>query len=169
MKHNLKSQSGFTLVEVLVSTVILSLGLLGLAGMQTTSMRYNQDAYLRSQAVTVANDIIDRMRTNQDGVVAGNYDAIDSRNDAPADQGCAVTPCTAIQIASQDIREWTDHFQDVYALGDAYTPTLPSGAFGTVTNNAGTYSVVITWTEMATLHTDAGNPATKTFTITMVL
>ncbi len=169
MKHNIKSQSGFTLVEVLVSTVILSLGLLGLAGMQTTSMRYNQDAYLRSQAVAVANDIIDRMRTNQDGVIAGNYDVIDSRNDVPADQGCAAAPCTAIQIANQDIREWTDHFQDVYALGAAYTPTLPNGAFGTVTNNAGTFSVVISWTEMATRHTDAGNPATKTFTITMVL
>ncbi len=169
MKHNLKSQSGFTLVEVLVATVVLSLGLLGLAGMQTASMRYNQDAYLRSQAVAVANDIIDRMRTNQNGVIAGHYDAVDSRNDIPGDQGCADAPCTAEQIASQDIREWTDHFRDVYALGTAYAPTLPAGAFGTVTNNASTYTVVITWNEMGAMNSTENDSTTQTFTITMVL
>ncbi len=169
MKKNLTSQTGFTLVEVLVATVILSLGLLGLAGMQTASMRYNQGAYLRSQATVVANDIIDRMRTNQDGVTTGNYDALDSRDDAPDDQGCATAPCTSAQIASQDIREWTDHFQDVYGLGAAYTPTLPTGAFGTVINNANTYSVTVTWSEMEAMHADADSSPTKTLTITTVL
>ncbi len=169
MKHNITSQSGFTLVEVLVATVVLSLGLLGLAGMQTASMRYNQDAYIRSQAVAVANDIIDRMRTNQDGVIAGNYDAVDSRNAVPGDQGCSTAPCTSAQIASQDIREWTDHFQDVYGLGTAYAPTLPAGAFGTVTNNAGTYSVVITWNETGALNSTGDDSTTQTFTIEMVL
>ena len=169
MKQNPKSQAGFTLIEVLVATVILSLGLLGLAGMQTAAMRYNQSAYFRSQAVAVANDIIDRMRTNQTGTSGSYYDAITTNDDAPADQGCSNAACTAAQVASQDIREWTDHFSDVYGLGTAYTPTLPSGSSGTVTKNADTYAVTITWTEVETMYADDNTSPTKTLTINTVL
>ncbi len=66
--------SGYTLVEVLVAVVILSVGLLGLAGMQARGMRNSHDAYLRSQAAILAYDIADRMRANRDAALAGDYD-----------------------------------------------------------------------------------------------
>ncbi len=57
-----KQQQGFTLIEVLVAVVVLSIGLLGLAGLQTTGLRNNQSAYYASQAAIYANDIFERMR-----------------------------------------------------------------------------------------------------------
>ena len=63
--YTLKNNRGFTLVEVLVAVVILSIGLLAVAGMQTTSLRGGNSALLRSQAVLGAEDILDRMRANR--------------------------------------------------------------------------------------------------------
>lgn len=68
------SQRGFSLVEVLVALVILSIGMLGLAGMQTRSLRDNHGSLMRSQATTAANDIIDRMRANPVQTRLGLYD-----------------------------------------------------------------------------------------------
>ncbi len=62
---------GFTLLEVLVAMVVLSVGLLGLSGLQTSSLRNNHSAFLRSQATLVSNDIIDRMRANRDSAIGG--------------------------------------------------------------------------------------------------
>jgi len=57
---------GFTLVEVLVTVVVISVGLLGIAALQTTSLRSNHESYLRTQATAFADDIIDRIRSNRD-------------------------------------------------------------------------------------------------------
>ena len=103
-----KFSQGATMVEILVSILILSLGLLGVAGLQTTGLKSNQSAYLRSQATHVASDIIDRMRSNPDGVSQGNYDNINS-NSVPADPSCisSAAGCTSADLAQHDIREWS--------------------------------------------------------------
>lgn len=62
---------GFTLLEVLVALTIMSIGLLGLASMLTKGMRFNHQAYVRTQSTYIAYDIIDRIRAN--GSNAGNY------------------------------------------------------------------------------------------------
>lgn len=72
--RGLRRRSGFTLLEVLVAMVVLSVGLLGLSGLQTTSLRNNQSALLRSQATLVSKDIIDRMRANRASAIGGDYD-----------------------------------------------------------------------------------------------
>lgn len=66
-------QRGATLIEVLVAIVILSVGLLGLAGLQTISVQSNYSAYYRSQASILAADITDRMRANRKPALAGAY------------------------------------------------------------------------------------------------
>jgi len=58
-------QSGFTLLEVLVAILVLSIGLLGLAGLMASSIRNNHSAYQRTQATWLAYDMIDRMRVNR--------------------------------------------------------------------------------------------------------
>ncbi|MDQ7072937.1 MAG: type IV pilus modification protein PilV [Gammaproteobacteria bacterium] len=58
--------TGFTLVEVLVTVVILSLGLLGLAGLQLSSLRDNTSAEQRGKAAQLVYDMVDRMRTSRD-------------------------------------------------------------------------------------------------------
>ncbi len=63
-----------TLIEVLVTLVIISVGLLGVAALQITTVRNNQDAYVRSQAAMLAGDMLDRMRANRTDT-AGNSKA----------------------------------------------------------------------------------------------
>jgi type IV pilus assembly protein PilV len=58
-------QHGFSLLEALITLLIISLGLLGIAGIIANSLKVNQGAYVRSQASWLANDIIDRMRANR--------------------------------------------------------------------------------------------------------
>src|SRR5690606_37489064 len=66
--------AGFTLIEVLVALIVLSIGLLGLAALQIQSIKHNTDAYFRTQATLLAYDIIDRMRANSAAVSAGIYE-----------------------------------------------------------------------------------------------
>jgi type IV pilus assembly protein PilV len=68
-----KSQRGTTLIETLVALVVLSVGLLGIAALQMTSLRNNRGAHLRSQAQVLAYDIADRMRANRNAAQANAY------------------------------------------------------------------------------------------------
>ena len=65
MTYRLSSrQSGFSLIEVLVAVLVLSVGLLGMAALMASSMRNNQSANFRTQATNLAYDYIDMMRAN---------------------------------------------------------------------------------------------------------
>jgi type IV pilus assembly protein PilV len=113
-KHN----NGFTLVEILITVLILSIGLLGLAGLQVNSMKSNHSSYLRTQATIMAYDIIDRMRANPTAVTAGDYEAKGAYtvttsstpytvNAPTATAGCSTTTgCTTTQMANTDINQW---------------------------------------------------------------
>lgn len=102
-----KIQNGFTLLEVLVTMVILSLGLLGFAGLQMASLKNSASAYQRTQATILAYDIIDRMRANRVQAVAGAYNiAIGS---PPASAG----------VAGDDLVDWKDLIENALPGGDA--------------------------------------------------
>lgn len=98
-----QGESGFTLLEVLVAVVILSIGLLGLAGLQATSLRNNQDALTRSHEALLAYDMIDRMRANIPGVNAGDYHLPTSTQDTDC---TTTTGCTPDEMADHDYFEW---------------------------------------------------------------
>jgi type IV pilus assembly protein PilV len=66
--------AGFTLIEALVALVVLSVGLLGVAGLQLSGLRYNMSAGSRTQASYLANDVLDRMRANLTSARKGDYD-----------------------------------------------------------------------------------------------
>ena len=137
----MNKNAGFTLIEVLIAMVVLAVGLLGLAGLQVTSLRNNQSAYNRSQATQLAYDLADRMRANSS--VGGNYLTTFM---APTAATCATsdTPCTACtsvaklctppQLAVKDLFEWNN----------ALTSTLPSGT-GTITITGAIYTISVNW------------------------
>ena len=101
--HKTHNNAGFSLIEVLITVIVLSVGLLGLAGMQAFGLRNNQEAYMRSQATILASDIAERMRANTLGVDAGHYNL----GTATAVAACTTTAgCTAQQLAQQDLFEW---------------------------------------------------------------
>lgn len=72
--HPPMRQRGATLIEVLIAIVVLSIGLLGLAGLQVTSVQSNHSAYYRSQATLLAYDLADRMRANRTAALTSAYE-----------------------------------------------------------------------------------------------
>jgi len=150
MNKNKRTMRGFTLIEVLVTLVVLAIGLLGLAGLQTTSLKHNNNAYQRTQATFLAYDILDRMRANPMGIEGGNYDAIDTGT-TPTSPACIDTSCTPAQLATNDVSEWAARL----------TTVLPSGRgviAGTVPNAP--FTVTVMWDDMRTGATGTNcNPA----------
>lgn len=160
---------GFTLLEVMVALLILSIGLLGLAALQLTGMRFNTDAYTRTQATIFAYDIIDRIRANPVGRINGNYNVPDTAAAdaavlaysacAAAGCNCDVAACNSANVALYDLGKW---YNAQFVLDD---PTVnPEGPLrglpGTGTgNNRATISVV------NPLPPGAPGPATVTVTI----
>lgn len=116
-------QSGFTLIEVMVAVVVLSIGLLGLAGLQATGLRHNQSASFRSTATVLAYDIADAMRANATDAVNKNYD-IAMTDPKP----------TGAAIYQQDLNNWINEL----AL------RLPSGDGAVSVNNA-MMTVTVQW------------------------
>lgn len=135
-----KCQAGFTLIEVLVAIVVLSLGLLGLAGLHAATLRNNQVAYYRSIAIQQSYDMADRIRANQLGAAAGAYDALD--NSIPADPDCITNSCDPAQLAQADHSLWNNNNDRL----------LPGGA-GTVNRAGSEYVIVVSWSEK----TEAGS------------
>ena len=66
-------QQGFSMVEVLVTMVIIAFGLLGVAGLLTAGLRNNQSSQLRTQASILAYDMAERMRANRAAALSGQY------------------------------------------------------------------------------------------------
>jgi type IV pilus assembly protein PilV len=97
-------QAGISLIEMLIALLVLSFGLLGMAGLQTYALRNNNNAYYRSQASELANDIVDRMRANRPAAVG---DApVQATIPASAYNVAIGTAPTGGTIAAQDLREW---------------------------------------------------------------
>lgn len=122
-------QCGFTLLEVLVALLVLSIGLLGLASLQATTSRFNYGAFLRSQATSLAYDMADRMRANRDEALAGSYDVATFPSPAPV---CgAVAGAT---VAARDISGWQS----------AAACALPEG-MGRIVRNGTMVTIGISW------------------------
>lgn len=99
---------GVTLIEVLVTMVIVAVGLLGLAGMQVRGLSIQKDAHGRAIATQLALDIADRMRSNV-GAVA-DYRFVTAyptgAYTAPGAPNCEAGVCTATQQAQFDVDRW---------------------------------------------------------------
>ncbi len=139
---NRKHSAGFTMLEVLITMVILSIGLLGLAGLQANGLKSNHQAYMRTQATLLAYDMSDRMRANMAGVNAGNYDDISGKATAT---DCAAIECTPAAMALYDTEQWNV----------ANDVKLPSGQ-GTVSVASGIHTIIIMWDDERTGKTGTG-------------
>ncbi len=123
-KHNGDFQrsrldGGFTLLEVMVAAVVLSVGLLSLAGLQVIGLRTGHSSYLRTQATIQSYDIIDRMRANEFGVTNGDYNQPTQAGSAGTeDTNCeAVNGCSTASMAAHDLFRWNQAIVDVLPGG----------------------------------------------------
>jgi type IV pilus assembly protein PilV len=130
-RHNPGTVRGFGLIEVLVAVLILSIGLLGLASLQTNGMRFNHTSYLRTQATVLAYDIVDAMRANR-GTAAKSETALGGAYQTNYTDGVP----TGSSIAEADLRNWKT----------LLTTLLPTGR-GQISQNGRLFTINVEWTE----------------------
>ena len=140
-------QSGFSLLEVLVAVLIMSIGLAGLAGMQALGVKNNHSAYHRSQATVLAYDMADRMRANTSTV--GNYlTSHMTLTSANIQADCQSTSgCTAVNLAKNDLYEWRT----------ALNAALPFPT-GEITLAGTIYTINVSWDDDRTGAVDVDDP-----------
>ncbi|MBX2849677.1 MAG: type IV pilus modification protein PilV [Acidiferrobacterales bacterium] len=114
------SQSGFSLIEVLVTVVVMAIGSLGIAALQIAGLNYSSGAYARTQAVLLSDDIINRMKINRaealneaaDGSLGtagdSNYYFPTLSSTFTPSKNCVTTttPCTPAELAEYDRSAW---------------------------------------------------------------
>ena len=186
---------GFTLLEVLVTLLIVSIGFLGLAGLQVTGLRSNLSADARGQASLMVNDIIERMRANPLGVQNSTasednaYAAINSAaitcNSLP-DPFCSnyndgtatnAANCTPKQMATFDAWVWycgmpvasggrAGGIRNWLVNGSATVSCVDNdNTDGDACTEGSSYQITVNWQEAST---DRNNPGTVTQTITTI-
>jgi type IV pilus assembly protein PilV len=130
----IKRVGGFTLVEVLIALIILSVGMLGIAGLYVHSMQAGRTSLFRHHAVTLAGDVADRIRANPRAAIAYSQ--------AGANNNCVNggIDCTPAQMAANDIDLWEQQAAD----------TLPNGTVTVDFDNGvlpPTYQITVAWDE----------------------
>jgi len=128
------AQAGFTLVEVLIALVVMSIGMLGIAGLYVQSMQAGRTSMLHHNAITMAGDVADRIRANPRAGAA--YAGAGANNNCVS----GGINCTPDQMAANDIFLW-----QLQAAN-----TLPNGTVTIVFNNAvlpPTYQITVAWQE----------------------
>ena len=120
--HGARFSRGVSLIEILITVLILAIGLLGLAGLQATSLRNNQSAYVRTQATYLAYEITDAMRANITVARAGGYNI--GYGASPAGSGIALTDLTA----------WRNRVSTILPVGDSQ-----------ITQNGTTFTISVHW------------------------
>lgn len=138
---------GFSLIEVLIALVILSVGLLGIAAMVSVSMKSKNGSYLRTQALALSSAILDRMRANHDTAVSNNYDGSTAPTSPTSCNGTLAggVNCTPAQIAQMDLYEW--HTELLNLLGSDATYSITTQG---VTQEYNKVTVTISWNDSPT-------------------
>ena len=169
---------GFTLIEVLVSLVILSIGLLGIAKLMFVSSHANDSAYLRSQATALAYEILDNMRGNRQEAIAGTYQtgfAATATTTLPLGFSCdgIAAQCTTTNLALFDVYQWKLRLNTASVPpGTPPIGALPNGkgSVAVATSNAQTtVTIVVSWDDTVAQTTFGEVVAPETVTLETLL
>ncbi len=152
--------TGFTLIEVLISMLVIAIGLLGLAGIQMTGLRNNLSSYQRSQATQLAYEIADRMRANTaDAQLYSNSVYQTANINGASSQGTCIAvagACTPALMARHDLFEWKRKL-DTLPGRTGQIAVLPNGAVASVPPNPPTvafYRITVSWMDDRTNNTN---------------
>ncbi|SHG20250.1 type IV pilus assembly protein PilV [Microbulbifer donghaiensis] len=157
----MKQQTGATMIEILVTILVLAVGLLGLSATQVMSLKNGNNAHHRYMAALAAHEMAERMRANPDGLELGSYDGetVDGSETTP---NCSATlSCSAGDLADLDLYDW----------GQVISDNLPSGT-GQITRAVRTVTLTVSWNEQHTGEnrgTAAGGLENSTFEMVVEL
>ena len=169
MRHPMRISrvAGFSLIEMLVSLVIMSVGLLGVAKLSLGTVQSNDSALMRSQATAMVQQIIEDMRANQVQALAGAYNIAvgASPGTAPA---CFDAACGVSSVVTYDLAKWKGLLSSNLPSGDGSilvaTETNPLTG-GTET----TATVTVQWDDSVAMQTFGETAGTKTLTVETML
>lgn len=99
-------QRGASLVEVLIAVLILAVGLLGYASVQSEALKLNSEALQQARASTLADDWFERLRANGDWALNSNDYLFDNPPNSPSAPSCAAQSCSPAQLARYDLHQW---------------------------------------------------------------
>ena len=105
-------QTGFSLIEVLIALLVLSVGMLGVAGLYAQGIQAGRTSVWHHNAVTLAGDIAERIRANPEAGTAYEGRALEN------DCGSGVRDCDAVEMAGHDILLWQQQAADTLPAGD---------------------------------------------------
>ncbi len=149
-----------------MALAVLSIGLLGMAGMQLFSLSSNRDAYMRTQATYFAYDMVDKIRANRDEALVGGYNT--ALNAIPAFINCQTTTadCSPSQLANFDVLQWKcalgAYAGNAACIAPHNLTTILPGGDGSVTRNGNEITVTVQWLER-------GNPNPESITVLVEL
>lgn len=135
---NSKGQFGFTLIEAMVSLVVLSVGMIGIAALYAQGLGASRTAAFRTQAVFLVGDMADRIRANR--LALGAYAGGAANNGCDPQSGGGVD-CTPQQMAAHDLFVWNQQV----------TQQLPNGVWQIVFNAGAlppSYQITLSWDEV---------------------
>jgi type IV pilus assembly protein PilV len=137
-------QRGISMAEALVALLVMSIGMLGIAGLYVTSLQANRTALLRTQAVTLVNDMIDRIRANP--MARDKYDLTAAYGDNPVSQDCVAGEknCSVDKLAQDDLYRWKESVKAILPGAPTVKVTYTAAASATLPDN---YVVQVTWAE----------------------
>lgn len=138
------SVRGVSMIEVLVTIVILAFGLLGMAGLQSRLQVSEMEAYQRAQALVLLNDMANRIETNRNASVVPNYVTTSA---SPAYLGSGMTcPAAGATLQSQDLNQWCNALQGAAEVASSNKLGAVVGGRGCVDSlGNGEYLVTIAW------------------------
>lgn len=153
--------TGFSMIELLVAVLVMAIGVLGVAALQMVSLQNNRAALVRAEAVTLAYDMMDRIRANPAGTPPGDaYDGLALDAVPPDSPNCLTTTCTAAQMVAFDQRSWkcqlgahNGHelcttFRTAGVLPPvANQPGLPNGDGAVAVDDDGLIQITVRWTD----------------------
>lgn len=136
----LRRQRGASMIEVLVTLVIVSFGLLGLAGLQARLQTSEMESYQRSQALLLLNDMANRIATNR-----GNAASYETTAASPLGAGMSCPTATATVVQS-DLSEWCDALQGAAETTGGNSVGAMIGGRGCVENlGSGEFFITVAW------------------------
>jgi type IV pilus assembly protein PilV len=167
----LSRQRGVSLIEVMMSVLIFSIGLIGLAGLMVMSTRSNHSAYLRTQVTFLANNMADRMSANPEAVWKERYDS-NAYPVAAATVGCGSgAACTPAELAVHDQRLWSNQLRTflpnpvakIDCSGLTAAGYDPTSQLAMRPPYGGSCKMTVQWSEQGTGDRDHRDSAIQTF------
>jgi len=141
----LRRQRGSSMIEVLVTLVIVSFGLLGLAGLQARLQMSEMESYQRSQALLLLNDMANRIATNR-GFAADYATVATVASPLDANTDCSTVGAGANPVAKSDLQEWCEAIQGAGEILGGTSVGAMIGGRGCVQDlGSGEYFITVAW------------------------